>query len=97
MNPQLEHLQDYPFTKLARLLKQVPLQSELSPIALTIGEPQHSPAQVAIDALQEQLAYLNQYPSTQGSDALREAIAGWLCRRYCLASATFDPQARSCP
>ena len=25
MNPQLERLQDYPFTKLARLLKQVPL------------------------------------------------------------------------
>jgi len=97
MNPQLERLQDYPFTKLARLLKQVPLQSELSPIALTIGEPQHPSAQVAIDALQEQLAYLNKYPSTQGSDALREAIAAWLCRRYGLASATFDPASNVLP
>ncbi|MBQ77949.1 MAG: succinyldiaminopimelate transaminase, partial [Cellvibrionales bacterium] len=97
MNPQLERLHDYPFTKLARLLEQVSLQSEQSPIALTIGEPQHPSPQVAIDALQEQLAYLNQYPSTQGSDALREAIAAWLCRRYGLASATLDPASMVLP
>ena len=97
MNPQLERLHDYPFTKLASLLEQVPLQSKLSPIALTIGEPQHPTPQVAIDALQEQLAYLNQYPSTQGSDALREAIAAWLCRRYGLANATFDPASMVLP
>tara|TARA_B100000767_G_scaffold263703_1_gene277758 strand:+ start:738 stop:1943 length:1206 start_codon:yes stop_codon:yes gene_type:complete len=91
MNPQLERLHDYPFTKLAHLLDQVPLASSLSPIALTIGEPQHPAPQVAVDALQRELANLNQYPSTQGSTALRETIADWLCQRYDLVAATIDP------
>jgi len=54
----------------------------LAPINLSIGEPRHPTPRFIQDALIAGLGGLANYPITQGSDALREAIAAWATRRY---------------
>jgi len=82
MNPRLQALQPYPFEKLRSLFAGVVPNPSLAPINLGIGEPRHPTPEVIKRALSENLAKLAAYPPTAGSDALRQAIAGWLARRY---------------
>ncbi|HQW19997.1 MAG TPA: succinyldiaminopimelate transaminase [Rhodocyclaceae bacterium] len=92
MNPHLARLQPYPFEKLRRLIAEpaavstdssasTPAQ-ELREIRLSIGEPQHATPPFIQQALAANLHGLSAYPSTQGSDALRQTIAAWIARRY---------------
>ena len=82
MNPRLEQLHPYPFQKLRELFAGVTPNPDLAPINLSIGEPKHPTPQFIKDALIAGLGGLANYPITQGSDALREAIAAWAQRRY---------------
>ena len=91
MNPDLDRLQPYPFEKLHQLFAGLPpggVSSGTSPTAglsqikLSIGEPQHETPPFIQRALANNLAGLANYPTTQGSDMLRQAIAGWIARRY---------------
>ena len=41
MNADLERLQPYPFEKLRALIADVTPNTDLRPIALSIGEPKH--------------------------------------------------------
>lgn len=82
MNPNLSRLQPYPFQKLAALLTGVSPNASLRPISLSIGEPKHPTPQFIRDALVAQLGGLSSYPATAGSEPLRNAIAGWIERRY---------------
>lgn len=97
MNPRLQALQPYPFQRLARLLADVTPAAERTPISLAIGEPQHPPAQCALDALTAHIDGVGRYPSTRGTLALREAIADWLTMRFNLASASVDPERHVLP
>ena len=82
MNPDLQRLQPYPFQKLAALFREVQPNKNYRPISLSIGEPKHATPQFIKDALTANLAGLANYPTTAGSDALRNAIANWLAARY---------------
>lgn len=82
VNPYLDRLHPYPFEKLRALFEGVVPTPDHSPIRLSIGEPRHPTPQFIIDAVADNLSGLATYPATQGSDALREAIASWLCSRY---------------
>ena len=82
MNPLLEKLQPYPFEKLRRLLGGVSGNEKLKPINLQIGEPKHPTPELVKKALVQALDGLSVYPLTAGLPELREAIAGWLERRY---------------
>src|SRR5579859_5769644 len=82
MNPNLSRLQPYPFQKLTALLAGVTPNPSLRPISLSIGEPKHPTPQFIRDALIAQLGGLSSYPATAGSEPLRNAIAGWVERRY---------------
>lgn len=82
LNPLLEKLQPYPFEKLRALLAGVTPNPKLKPINLSIGEPKHPTPALVKDALAGALDGLASYPLTAGLPALREAIAGWLARRY---------------
>lgn len=84
MNPLLDHLQPYPFQKLAALFKGVTPNPAYTPVSLHIGEPKHTTPQFICDALSANLSGLASYPTTVGSDALRNSIAGWLQQRYSL-------------
>jgi N-succinyldiaminopimelate aminotransferase len=82
VNPLLDKLQPYPFEKLRRLLHGVTGNEKLKPINLQIGEPKHPTPELVTSALIRALDGLSVYPLTAGLPELREAIAGWLARRY---------------
>ncbi len=82
MNPHLALLQPYPFEKLRRLFSKVQPNARLRPISFGIGEPKHATPQLVKDALAQNLQSLSSYPPTAGSEALRNAIADWIRRRY---------------
>ena len=82
MNPHLQDLHPYPFEKLRALFEGIAPPAGLSPIRLSIGEPQHATPEFIRQALVDNLGGLANYPTTQGSDTLRQSIAGWLERRY---------------
>ena len=54
----------------------------LSPIRLSIGEPQHATPDSIRHALVGHLEGLAVYPRTAGLDQLREVLAAWFQRRY---------------
>ena len=95
MNSILDRLQPYPFERLRGLLAGVEASKGHAPLNLSIGEPKHPTPAVIRDAINASLDGLSGYPPTAGSDALREAIAGWLKRRYGLAS--IDPKTQVLP
>ncbi|RLJ64693.1 succinyldiaminopimelate transaminase [Sulfurisoma sediminicola] len=82
MNPRLDLLQPYPFEKLRQLFAGVTPPAGLKEIKLSIGEPQHETPAFIKEALTANLAGLANYPTTQGTDALRQGIAAWIGRRY---------------
>lgn len=83
MNPELNLLQPYPFEKLRELLHGIE-PAALSPVSLSVGEPKHPAPQFVLDALTDALRTVEQYPSTRGTEELRQAIAQWLCQRFFL-------------
>lgn len=86
MNPKLAQLHDYPFQKLAQLLKDVEPNADLSPIALSVGEPKHAAPEFVLQAIRDNLDGYSVYPTTRGLPQLRRAIADWLGRRFKLAT-----------
>lgn len=95
MNPLLERLQPYPFEKLRALLAGVTPNPALKPINLSIGEPKHPTPDLVKNALIGALDGLAAYPATAGLPALRQAIAGWLGRRYGIPAP--DPETQILP
>ncbi|MCX2830264.1 succinyldiaminopimelate transaminase [Microbulbifer thermotolerans] len=91
MYPNIDKLQPYPFTKLAALKKGL-VPAEKQPIALSIGEPKHTPPVFVRDELIDNLDKLSAYPATKGIDPLRQAIAKWLCKRFQLEAVCADSQ-----
>jgi N-succinyldiaminopimelate aminotransferase len=86
VNPDLDRLQPYPFEKLRHLFAGVSPAPTFGEIKLSIGEPQHQTPPFIQRALADNLAGLANYPTTQGSDVLRQAIAGWIALRYGVAT-----------
>ncbi|MFO8155557.1 MAG: succinyldiaminopimelate transaminase [Pseudomonadota bacterium] len=95
MNPDLDHLHPYPFEKLATLLGEPP--GEPDPIPLSIGEPRNPAPAFVREALAGHLEMLARYPTTRGEPALRQAIAGWLTRRFGLPADAVDPERHCLP
>ena len=84
MNPDLDSLQPYPFERLRRLLSDVTPPGDVTPVALSIGEPQHATPEFIKRALTDRLDGLNRYAATRGTPELREVIRTWLTQRYAL-------------
>jgi N-succinyldiaminopimelate aminotransferase len=85
MNPLLARLHPYPFERWRDLTRHIVPPAGLRPISLGIGEPRHDTPELIKAALVEALPGLASYPATVGEPALREAIAGWVQRRYGVA------------
>jgi N-succinyldiaminopimelate aminotransferase len=92
MNPELGRLAPYPFERLARLRAGLVPPAGLSAITMTIGEPQHAPPALALEALVAALDGVGVYPATAGLPELRIACAGWLERRFRLSAGSVDPE-----
>ena len=94
MNPLLQRLHPYPFERLRELTKGLVPNPALKPIGLGIGEPRHATPPLIEQAILAALPGLSHYPPTIGEPALREAVAGWLQRRYGVA---VDPATQILP
>lgn len=92
MNPDLQLLQAYPFEKLAALFKGVTPPAHLKAVSLSIGEPKHPSPVFVMDAIRDNFAKLAAYPTTKGVPELRQAIAGWLQRRFALKHVDAETQ-----
>jgi len=82
MTPNLKHLHPYPFEKLAQLKQGIVPPKDKSHIALSMGEPTHATPHLIQEALLTHLHGLTNYPTTKGIPELRQAIAGWINRRF---------------
>lgn len=96
MNPDLARLQSYPFEKIRGLLTGV-TPADLPLVSLAIGEPKHPTPDFIHQAVSANLGGLANYPLTKGSAALREAIAGWLARRFQLPEGSLDAEQHVIP
>ena len=94
MNPLLERLQPYPFERLRALMADVTPSPAHGAIGLGIGEPRHATPALIEAAIVAGLKGLSSYPATAGEPRLREAIAGWVQRRY---GVTLDPATQVLP
>jgi aspartate/methionine/tyrosine aminotransferase len=92
LNPYLANLNEFTFTRLARLLAGVATPSGVKPINLSIGEPKHPTPQFIRDAIAANTAGLAQYPPSKGSPELRNAIANWIKRRFDLKELSAETQ-----
>lgn len=72
----------YPFEKLNDLLKDIEPNSDLLPMNLTIGEPQFETPAFIQEELQKSSRFLNKYPKSAGEKSLKEAISGFVKRRF---------------
>jgi len=95
LNPRLARLQPYPFEKLRALFDGVSPDPLYQAINLSIGEPKHPTPALVKEALVAALDGLAVYPATAGLPELREAICGWLMRRYGLRA--IDPMSHVLP
>lgn len=73
-------LPEYAFPRLRTLLDG--LSPGGTPVALTIGEPQHDFPDFITEEIAKHAADFRRYPPNEGLPVLREAIAGWLKRRH---------------
>ncbi len=82
MNPLLARLHPYPFERWRELTRDITPNPALRPISLGIGEPKHATPALIEEALVKAFSGLSSYPATAGEPVLREAICGWVQRRY---------------
>lgn len=85
MNPNLDRLHPYPFEKLAKLKAGIHTPEHLTPISLGIGEPKHPSPAFVTQVIADNLDKLANYPTTKGTEALREAISQWATQRFQLS------------
>ena len=97
MNQDLLQLQPYPFEKLAALKQDAQPPAHLDHIALSVGEPRHPAPHFVVENLIAHLHQLSNYPATRGTQALRQAIADWLCKRFGLSPQLVDAERNLLP
>ncbi|MEA2874118.1 MAG: N-succinyldiaminopimelate aminotransferase, partial [Hyphomicrobiales bacterium] len=69
-----------PFVRLTELLGDTP--PGMPVINISVGEPQHPVPSFVAPVLAKQTAAFGRYPGNAGTDGFRQAVAGWLGRRY---------------
>lgn len=89
-NDRLGNLSDYPFPRLAALLADVSPRANTTPTILTVGEPQNQPPALMLETMAAHATSWGKYPPVAGTADFRQAVAGWLGRRYGLPDAMVD-------
>jgi N-succinyldiaminopimelate aminotransferase len=97
MNPNLSHLQPYPFERLAKLFEGATPPAQLQPVSLSIGEPRHPTPGFITEEVITHLHGLSRYPVTRGIPELRAAIADWLQVRFKLNAGKLNPETNILP
>ena len=97
MNPDLDRLQPYPFQRINELKAGITPPADIPLVSLAIGEPKHATPKIILDAMQENLSGLANYPLTKGIPELRESIANWLTHRFKLPKNSLDIETQILP
>jgi N-succinyldiaminopimelate aminotransferase len=97
VNPDLFRLQPYPFEKLASLKAGLIPPADKAPIVLSLGEPRHNAPSFLVEQVITHLHGVSTYPTTRGTEALRQSISDWLIRRFGLARDAVDPDRHVLP
>lgn len=97
LNPHLAALTAYPFDRLRRLLNPVEPPPDLRPLILSVGEPRHPPPPMVAKIVADEAAGWGRYPPIEGTADFREAVAGWLQRRYRLPERLLEPDRQILP
>jgi succinyldiaminopimelate transaminase len=87
LSPVLSRMATYPFVRLAQAKAAVASRG-VELIDFGIGEPREETPAFIRDALVAAVTPMSAYPSADGLPELREAIAGWIERRF---GASLDP------
>ncbi len=93
MNPALRALKPYPMAEL-EARKQTLRRSGRPLFDFGTGDPVEPTAPFILQALRDAVPAVSQYPSVAGSPALREAVAGYLARRF---GVSVDPATQVLP
>ncbi len=75
----------YPFEKLNNLLEGVMPPKDLEVMTLTIGEPQLETPLFIQEELKRRSSLLNKYPKSAGEKILKDAVLGFVKRRFNLS------------
>ena len=76
------NFQTYPFEKLTTLLENIEPNKSLTPLILTIGEPQFQTPDLIQRELQRSSAFLNKYPKSAGEKILKDSIIKFFQKRF---------------
>jgi succinyldiaminopimelate transaminase len=93
ISPLLSSLAAYPFVRLEEA-KRAAAARGIEIIDFGVGDPREPTPALVRDALVAALGNSSRYPLAQGLPELREAIAGWVGRRF---DAALDPDAEIIP
>src|ERR1700755_906749 len=93
LSPVLARLATYPFVRLEESRRRV-AAAGVPILDFGMGEPREETAAFIRQALIDAVAPLSTYPSTVGLPELREAISGWVARRF---GAELDPATEVIP
>jgi aspartate/methionine/tyrosine aminotransferase len=95
LNAAIEQAPSYPFLRIAEARREAE-ERGIEVVDLTLGQPSDPAPEVVRTALAAAASELSlcEYPATAGLLALREAIAGWILRRY---RVRLDPAAELLP
>ncbi|MEC7594180.1 MAG: aminotransferase class I/II-fold pyridoxal phosphate-dependent enzyme, partial [Pseudomonadota bacterium] len=77
-----------PFAQLRALLDDVTPSHE--PLSLAIGEPRHAPPSAVLEVLSAPSDSYAKYPPIGGTPEWRQAVVGWLSRRFDLSDSLFE-------
>ncbi|HEX4111491.1 MAG TPA: aminotransferase class I/II-fold pyridoxal phosphate-dependent enzyme [Stellaceae bacterium] len=92
LSAKYQSLEEYPFTRLNKLLGGVNPRANEAPILMSVGEPQHEPPPFMAKAIADNAHLWNRYPAMAGTPALRATAAAWLTERYRLPTGMLDPE-----
>ncbi len=97
LNRRTGQLSDYPFDSLRVLLDPISPPDGVTPLALSIGEPKHTPPALISEALIANAHLWDRYPPIDGTPDFRMAVADWLARRFNLAEGFIDADSQILP
>ena len=97
INDRLNLLRDYPFRRLNDLLMGLEQPSNVEPLIMSIGEPQHPYPEFVTAVLKKHAGLWGKYPPTSGTSEFRTAVRDWITQRYGLPPGMIEPNRNILP
>lgn len=97
LNPNLAPLGHYTFARLNEILADLTPRSNEPPILFSLGEPQKATPSILAKTIADKDHLWNRYPPPNGDKAFRDAVVGWLHRRFNLPDGFIDPERNVVP